>query len=120
TYTLSGEVSYSNAPTSGTLTVTNSCGTTETFNYPFPPSPVAYSFTGLTADGNNCSVTASFSAATCTLSENYTAPNPCVTTCAISGIITNVGNCNGSTYSISGQVSYVNAPTSGTITISGS
>ncbi len=74
TYNVTGQVSYTNAPTSGTLTVSNSCGGSQVFNYPFPASPVSYSINGLAANGAACTVTASFSATPCTLSGGYTAP----------------------------------------------
>ncbi|MEJ6583973.1 MAG: PKD domain-containing protein [Crocinitomicaceae bacterium] len=74
TYNVTGQVAYANAPTSGTLTVSNSCGGSQVFNYPFPASPVSYSINGLAANGAACAVTASFSATPCTLSGGYTAP----------------------------------------------
>ena len=74
TYNVTGQVAYANAPTSGTLTVSNSCGGSQVFNYPFPASPVSYSINGLAANGAACDVTASFSATPCTLSGGYTAP----------------------------------------------
>lgn len=74
TYNVTGQVAYTNAPTSGTMTVSNSCGGSQVFTYPFPASPVAYSINGLTANGAACTVTASFSATPCTLSGGYTAP----------------------------------------------
>ncbi|MCC7332792.1 MAG: choice-of-anchor L domain-containing protein, partial [Flavobacteriales bacterium] len=41
TFTLNGNITFTNAPASGTLTVTNSCGGTQVFNAPFT-SPQAY------------------------------------------------------------------------------
>ncbi len=79
-YDLSGTVNFTNPPSSGTLTVTNSCGNSLTFNAPFNSS-VNYDFTGLTADGNNCNVSATFSADnTCTNSASYNAPASCQST----------------------------------------
>jgi gliding motility-associated-like protein len=73
-YTLSGAVSFSNPPTTGTMTVTNSCGGSQVFNAPFT-SPIAYSLPGLTANGANCTVSASFSdTSDCAASANYIAP----------------------------------------------
>ena len=75
TYNVTGQVAYANAPTSGTLTVSNSCGGSQVFTYPFPASPVSYSINGLAANGAACTVTATFSATpSCTLSGGYTAP----------------------------------------------
>jgi gliding motility-associated-like protein len=79
-YDLSGTVNFTNPPTTGTLTVTNSCGTTLSFNPPFNNS-VNYDFTGLTANGNSCSVTATFTANnSCTDFANYNAPSACQST----------------------------------------
>ncbi len=76
-YGVSGSVNFTNPPSTGTLTVTNSCGTSQTFNAPFT-SPIDYNFTGLTANGNACSISATFSDNTsCTNSANYNAPQSC-------------------------------------------
>ena len=74
TYNVTGQVAYTNAPTSGTMTVSTSCGGSQVFNYPFPASPVSYAINGLAANGAACTVTASFSATACSLSGGYTAP----------------------------------------------
>ncbi|MBX7093073.1 MAG: hypothetical protein K1X56_00005, partial [Flavobacteriales bacterium] len=121
TYSLSGSVTFSNAPSSGTLTVTNSCGGSQTFNAPFT-SPLNYNLTGLTANGAACTVTATFSANTaCTNTANYTAPAAC-NPCAFTAINVNVGACvpASNTYSITGSVSFTNAPSSGTMTVTSS
>jgi 3-polyprenyl-4-hydroxybenzoate decarboxylase len=92
-YLVFGTVTFSNPPTSGTLTVSSSCGGTQTFNAPFS-SPINYVFSDLTANGNNCSVTASFSAApTCTASSSYTAPAPCVLPCSIQNLTAIPSSC---------------------------
>jgi len=72
-YSVSGTVSVSNPPASGTLTVSSSCGGTQTFNAPFT-SPINYNLTGLTPTGGACTVTASFSAIACSLTQPYTSP----------------------------------------------
>lgn len=73
TYNVAGSIAFTSPPASGTLTVTNTCGGTQTFNAPFV-SPLAYSLNGLTANGLPCTVSASFSATPCSLTQNYTAP----------------------------------------------
>lgn len=81
TYTLTGSITFADAPTTGTLTVTSSCGGSQTFNAPFT-SPQAYSLASLTSNGAACTVTAVFSAdAGCTRTTNFTAPAAC--TCNI-------------------------------------
>ncbi len=116
-YNVNGAVSFTDPPSSGTLTVTGSCGGTQTFNAPFT-SPLNYNFTGLTANGNSCNVTATFSANTsCTNTGTYTAPN-CV--CNISSVTAVPSACNNDLYNLSGAVTFSNAPTTGTLTVTGS
>jgi gliding motility-associated-like protein len=74
-YNVTGSVTFANPPTTGTLTVTSSCGGSQTFSAPFT-SPQSYTLSNLTSNGAACTVTASFSAdAACTSTANYTAPN---------------------------------------------
>jgi gliding motility-associated-like protein len=73
-YTASGTINVSNPPTSGTLTVTNSCGGSQTFNAPFAAS-INYSIANVNATGAACTVTATFSALpACTATQTYTSP----------------------------------------------
>jgi gliding motility-associated-like protein len=73
-YTASGTINVNNPPTSGTLTVTNSCGGSQTFNAPFAAS-INYSIANVNATGAACTVTATFSALpTCTATQTYTSP----------------------------------------------
>lgn len=122
-YDVSGNVSFINAPTSGTLTITNSCGGTPVvLNAPFT-SPAAYSFTGLSANSASCTITAVFSANTaCTLTQTYTAPAPCTVSCSITSLTATASACDPLTnnYSVTGSVSFVNPPASGTLTVSSS
>jgi gliding motility-associated-like protein len=121
TYNLTGSIVFVVPPTSGTLTVTNSCGGSQVFNAPFS-SPLAYSIPNLPANGSACSVTATFSADnTCTLTTNYTAPAPCTPTCTISSVSATPSSClAGNTYNLSGSVAFTNPPASGTLTVSNS
>lgn len=117
-FTLNGNVSFTNPPATGTLTVTSSCGGTQTFNAPFT-SPLSYSLSGLPANGAGCTVTASFSAdPSCTLTQNFTAPASC--NCSISGITATPTACSSNQYSLGGNISFANAPATGTLTITGS
>lgn len=124
TYTLSGTITYVDPPTTGTLTVTNSCtGVTQVFNPPFPATTISYSLAGMAATGAGCTVTAVFSAdPLCTLTTPFTAPAPCSVTCNISAITATPTACNVATqqYDVSGNVTFVNAPASGTLTITNS
>jgi len=116
TFGLTGAVSFTNAPTTGSLTVTSSCGGTQTFNAPFT-SPINYNLTGLTANGSACSVTASFSATTCTGSQNFTAPAACG--CVISNLTAVPSACANDLYNVSGAITFSAAPATGTLTVSG-
>lgn len=79
TYSLTGTVSFTNAPTTGSLTVTSSCGgTSQVFTAPFT-SPLNYTIPGLLSNGGACSVSASFSAIKgYAKTFAYTAPVSCV------------------------------------------
>lgn len=120
-YSVTGQITFVSPPATGTLTVSSSCGGTQTFNAPFA-SPLNYTLNGLTSNGANCTVTATFSADnTCTRTQNYIAPAPCLP-CNMTGITTNVGACNpaNNQYAVSGNITFVNPPTTGTLTITGS
>jgi len=108
TYTENGIVTFTGAPATGTLTVTNSCGGTQTFNPPFN-SPIAYSFAGLPSNGGVCSVTATFTAApTCTMTTNYTAPPSCNACSVNAGVNQNVCGLAATLAATAGQAGYYN------------
>ncbi len=76
TYSVSGTITFHDAPTTGQLTITDGT-TTQTFNAPFT-SPFNYSLTNINSDGAQHSVTAVFTDdQTCTYTVTYTAPAPC-------------------------------------------
>ena len=75
-YTFSGTLDFSNPPSNGTLTLTNSNGTSQTFNAPFSTS-VSFSFSGV-ADGTTLMISAAFSSdASCSATLTYTTPIAC-------------------------------------------
>jgi hypothetical protein len=91
-YSVSGTITVANAPTSGTLTVTSSCGGSQTFSAPFASS-INYNITGITANGASCTVTATFSTdPACTLSQTYTSPAIPVVNAGADVIICNGGS----------------------------
>ncbi len=118
TYSVSGALTLTTMPTTGSLSITSSCGGTFTANAPFT-SPINYSLTGLASNGSNCTVTATFSANTaCNSTVTYTAPTSCATVCPTAAIsyagpicssntspqavtLTGTGTYNTGTYSIS-------------------
>ncbi|MBP7822178.1 MAG: hypothetical protein KA010_04595, partial [Saprospiraceae bacterium] len=122
-YEISGNISFTSAPTSGTLTVSISGGGSQVLSAPFT-SPTAYNITGLDSDGVSHTVTAVFSAdATCTNTTTYTAPDLCfapVDVCNTTSITAQAGTCDVATnrYTLTGQITFVSAPTSGTIIVS--
>lgn len=78
TYDLNGQVSVFNPPATGTLTLTTSCGGSAVYNAPFPPV-INYTIPGIVPTGSSCNITAAFSDdATCTFTQSYTSPSPCV------------------------------------------
>ncbi len=79
TYNVTGQFTFSNAPTSGTLSATiGGSSSTPITMIGTTTSPQSYTITGLTADGASHTVSASFSASpTCSGTVNYTAPNSC-------------------------------------------
>lgn len=114
TYTLEGSVLSTTPPSTGTLTITNSCASTPlVFSAPFPAT-LDFSFPDLCANGVNCAVSAVYSAGAPTLQPVfYTAPN-CNTFTAVPSA------CSGGSYSVSGTLSAGCLPASGTLTISSS
>jgi hypothetical protein len=75
-YTLTGAVTFTFPPTTGTLTVKINNGASQVFNAPFT-SPTNYTVTGL-SDGATHTVTAQYSAdATCQATNTYVSPQNC-------------------------------------------
>ena len=84
TYDVTGSITFTNPPTSGTLTVTSSCGVSTTIPGPWV-SPLSYTLTGLPSNGLPCTLSASFSADNlCNLNQNITAPASCLPQCTVS------------------------------------
>ena len=84
TYNVNGSITFTNPPTSGTLTITSSCGVSTTIPGPWV-SPLSYTLTGLPSNGLPCTLSASFSADNlCNLNQNITAPASCLPQCTVS------------------------------------
>jgi uncharacterized repeat protein (TIGR01451 family) len=118
-YDVTGNLTFANAPTTGTLTVSMGAAT-QVFNAPFTTGQ-AYTLSGLTADGASHTVTATFSAdANCTNTMAYTAPASCavVPVCSIS-LTATAGTCTVATnqYAVTGTLTFSNAPSTGTLTV---
>lgn len=85
TYSVSGNVAYTNAPHAGTLTISTNCSNvTQVINAPFPANSVPYNLVGLPCNGSFCTVTAVFSADEfCTNSQTFNAPSEQVIDCGV-------------------------------------
>ncbi|MES2139601.1 MAG: PKD domain-containing protein [Bacteroidota bacterium] len=122
-YDVTGDITYLNPPTAGTLTVTNSAsGASQVFNSPFNPTTVSYALTGLPANGASCTITAVFSSnPNCILTQTFTAPPPCYVDCPIA--VDSAYTCVGvpATLTATGATSYLwsTGETTATITVSG-
>jgi hypothetical protein len=138
TYSVSGTITFNGQPTTGTLTVTDNAGNSQTFNAPFT-SPISYNITGITADGAAHTITAQFSnAPSCNYTVTYTAPPACNTCSAnagpdqtVCGLTATLGATGGAGYSayqwsnvagltfsnISSPTSTVTASSAGTYTL---
>jgi uncharacterized protein (TIGR02145 family) len=88
TFSISGDMEFSNPPPTGTLTITDNTAVppvSETFSAPFV-SPLLYTLTGIPCDGNVHTLTASFSDSTsCTLTQQLTSPPESCPQAQISG-----------------------------------
>ena len=76
TYDVSGEIAFRDAPVDADATLVITDGThSHTFTPPFS-SPTPFSFTGLPANGENVTLTATFTSSTinCSKTSSYTAP----------------------------------------------
>jgi len=117
TYSVSGTLSISNPPTSGTLTIQSDCGASQVFNPPFGNS-INYNLSGITADGSACTVTSSFSLnPECNSTVSYFAPASCAVSCAFTNIDITIGACVAGNYQITGSVDFDSPPATGTLTI---
>ena len=117
-YDVAGTINVTNPPATGTLTITNSCGGSTVINPPFATS-INYTIPGITANGANCSITATFSAdPTCTLTQNYTAPASCTVTCNINNFTANIGACQpNNTYTVNGTIDFTTGITTDSLVI---
>jgi hypothetical protein len=96
-YSISGMLSFTNPPATGALVISNNCGGQITFTAPFV-SPLNFSLSNISANGNACSVTASFSAdPNCSINYTYIAPSPCSSNncSATMNVIQASDSCNG-------------------------
>ena len=120
-YVLSGTITATNVPTSGTLTISSGAFANRTIALPAGNASGTFSYSGLVSNGQTYTVTASYSNSACSpVSQTYTAPVSCsvapvcsLTATATPGLCATATN----TYSASVVVSLTNA-TAGTLTVS--
>ena len=84
-YTVAGQVTLTNPPAVGTVTVQVVGGASQTFTLP-QSSPMSYSIAGQSADGSNHAVNVTVSGVSCASTVNYTAPLSCTATCQADSI----------------------------------
>ncbi len=120
-YSVSGTITVTDPPSTGTLTITNSCGGAPIVMNPPFASSIPYSFSNLSANGSSCTVTATFSAdPTCTGTINYNAPAPCaVNLCNMDFLQADIAACDfaNNSYDVTGYVEFSNAPATGQLII---
>ncbi|GAB4043273.1 hypothetical protein GCM10028810_04960 [Spirosoma litoris] len=119
-YTLSGTVTATNIPTSGTLTISSGAFSSRAIELPTGNASGTFSYSGLVSNGQAYTVTASYSDGACSpVSRTYTAPVSCsvAPVCSLSATVTtSICATATNTYSATVAVNLANAP-AGTITI---
>lgn len=123
-FSVTGQITLNYPPTSGTLTISSSCGPSTTVGLPWT-SPISYTLPGQTANGAACNITATFSAdPTCTLTTAITAPAPCSGSCTATasntgpycaGTTIQLNSTGGGTYSWAGPNGFTSTAQNPTI-----
>jgi gliding motility-associated-like protein len=117
TFGITGSVSFDNAPSTGQLIISTCNGVQQVFNAPFT-SPQNYNLQNIPANGQNCNVTATFTAeTTCTISVGQFVAPTC--DCFMTFLQTNISACQGltNTFNITGFVEFDSPPSTGTLTV---
>lgn len=85
TYSVSGQIIFTNPPSTGTLTISDNSGASQTFMPPFT-SPQPYTLSNIPCDGAVHTLTASFSAnSNCMNTQSYAAPQALCPVATIAG-----------------------------------
>ncbi|WP_080058773.1 SdrD B-like domain-containing protein [Spirosoma aerolatum] len=121
TYALSGTITSTNVPASGTLTINSDAFTPRSLTLPAGNASGTFSYSGLVSNGQTYTITASYSNSACApVSQTFTAPVSCSVAppCSLSAVAT-AGQCSTATntYSASVVVSLTNS-SAGTLTVS--
>ena len=118
TYSIIGNVSFTNPPATGQLTLTTSGGQQTVLNAPFGTNQ-NFTISNIPADGTaNVTVTATFSAASLCTITNIPFNEP-LCQCFITNFSVNQTLCDptANTYNISGFVDFISAPTTGQLIV---
>ena len=120
-YVLSGTITATNVPTSGTLTIASGAFANRTIALPAGNASGTFSYSGLVSNGQTYTVTASYSNSACSpVSQTYTAPASCSVAppCSLSATAT-PGLCASATntYSSTAVVRVANTGVGGTLII---
>ncbi|MFN8245224.1 MAG: proprotein convertase P-domain-containing protein [Ferruginibacter sp.] len=114
TYVLSGTLTTGCLPASGTLTITNSCGGSVTFNAPFT-SPLNWTLPASSGNGGSCTVTAVYSAAGAPVIAPVTFNEP--TCCGANAGTTTVAVTNGTQTTLANGTTQVLLCQNGTVSL---
>jgi uncharacterized repeat protein (TIGR01451 family) len=119
-YVLSGNITATNVPTSGTLTISSAAFSPRSLTLPAGNASGTFSYSGLVSNGQDYTVTASYSNSACSpVSQTFTAPISCsvAPVCSMSAVTT-PGLCATATnaYSATAVVRLTN-PTPGVLTV---
>ena len=115
-YALSGTVTASSVPASGTLTISSGAFTPRSLTLAAGNSSSPFNYTGLVSNGQAYTVTASYSNSACApVSQTYTAPVSCSLGLSVV-VATPVCNTLTNNYTATGTVSLTNTP-AGSLTI---
>ena len=117
-YTLTGTITLTNPPSTGTITVQIVGGGSQTINLP-QASPISYSISAQNSDGASHTVDVSISGVGCASSTTYNAPAACQVGACSSTVTATPGACNSTTnqYTLTGTITLTNPPSTGTITV---
>ena len=119
TYSVSGTIDVINPPDVGQLIVRDCNGNQSIVaTAPFNASSYPYNLSGLSGDGNGCSIEAYFSDQATTCSAILTYTSPFCDGCSISSPGVNVGACQSNgTYDVSGTINFNNPPSTGMLIV---
>lgn len=114
-YSVTGTITASYPPATGSLIVENCDGIQQVINAPFPAGNIPFNLSGITSGGGPCFIHAYFTDTVCELSVNYNPPPVC-NYCSITGVTaTNISHdCQG-LWTTALKVYFINPPSTGNL-----